>query len=403
MAERELRTVCYTKFMLRSISFRHHGRTIRGELAFPQRGRAPWPAILLVHGRGVDRTFPPILPSLNQACLRDGYATLAIDLSGHGRSSGKYEYHTYSRAKEDVIAAVKYLEHQPRINRFTIGAIGHSFGGTVVLLAKAAGANIKTLILLSPVGDTVSHTKRRYPSSVVREWRRTGAYSWPSARSDKIYTLRYQFYRDLQQIDSLKIAQNVHQPTLVISGDHDTNTPLLEARRLFKYLNEPKDLYVIPGATHNYRNPEHERLAIKKIRLWLKEYLGRRVVRSVILIVRNKNAILALKRSNQVQLYRGKWAIVGGHLPNGAVPLVHAYEELCEETGLRRSDVRLVRLHDIALDKTWVSTSFLFEAKTRKIRLDWEHTDFRWVRIKDFPFAQSYRGIKKQFKAVGVL
>lgn len=94
--------------------------------------------------------------------------------------------------------------------------------------------------------------------------------------------------------------------------------------------------------------------------------------------------VLLLRRSHAVGSYRGRWAAVSGSVDDG--PLDQAYREIQEETGLGRSDVRLVRegrpleVPAPELDTLWVVHPFLFHLQGEpEPTLDWEHTEARWV------------------------
>ncbi|MBI4093089.1 MAG: alpha/beta fold hydrolase [Candidatus Kerfeldbacteria bacterium] len=392
------------------VEIRHHHRTIRGDLQYPKRRAGKLPAIVIVHGRTVDRDYPPLLPRLRRELRGVGFVTLAIDLSGHGQSGGRFENLTYTRAAEDVEAAVRFLTRQPRVNPFSVGGIGHSLGGTAVFLAKHRGAPLKTLVLLAPVGDTAYHRRHRFSTSVVRTWRRKGIMElWYSQRVKRTFALRFSYYADLKRYDTVRMARDIHQPVFIIHGSRDNNVSSIESRHLYHALNEPKRLLVIPGARHNFNERDHQRTVVSAVKQWLREYLAKKVSRSVAVFVMNKELLLIMKRSQLVGYYRGRWGVIGGHLHKGATPLEQAYAELREETGLRRSDLKLirvgktVRIVDSEKGKVWLSTSFLFESKMQRVKLDWEHTAFKWVPVKSFPFKRSYPGIEKQFKALGLL
>ena len=101
----------------------------------------------------------------------------------------------------------------------------------------------------------------------------------------------------------------------------------------------------------------------------------------------NKELILILKRSQKVGTYQGKWAGVSGSIEIGNTPLEQIYTELEEETGLTREDLILIKvgtpleITDPELDFTWKVFPFLFEIKeTGKIKIDWEHTRYKWVK-----------------------
>ncbi len=390
----------------REVTIRHHGRTIRGTLAYPLRRSARVPAVVIVHGRSTHRGFPAWLLRLGTQLRRAGYATLAIDLSGHGASSGRFEDLTYSRAADDVRAAVRFLERQTDINEFAVGAIGHSLGGTAVLLALAHGARLRALVLAAPVGDTQLHRRTQYSTADLRAWRRTGYESWWSERAQRTFRLGYGFYRDLARIDTLRLARDLHQPILLVHGTTDRNVPFAESRRLIAALDEPKALAAVPGANHNFTNRRHERVLRRRAAEWLRTYLAPRETHVVNAFVRHRGRLLVLRRSSLVAHYRGCWAPVGGHLHRGQDPIRHARVELREELGLRPPQLRLVRsarairIRDPHFGTTWVITPTLFESTTDHLRLNWEHDDARWVAPGRFPYRRSYPHIARQLHAL---
>ena len=98
-----------------------------------------------------------------------------------------------------------------------------------------------------------------------------------------------------------------------------------------------------------------------------------------------------MRRSQQVGTYRGRWAAVSGYLEE-AFPLAQAYREIEEETGLARDEVTLLRageplvVEDSEADRRWVVYPFLFEVQPdAEVRVDWEHTEARWVRPEEVP------------------
>jgi len=99
--------------------------------------------------------------------------------------------------------------------------------------------------------------------------------------------------------------------------------------------------------------------------------------------------VLLLRRSQQVGTYRGRWAGVSGYLEEAA-PLAQAYREVEEEAGLTREEVSLLRageplvVLDAEADRRWIVHPFLFEiGPNAEVRVDWEHTETRWVRPEE--------------------
>ncbi|MEE9285842.1 MAG: NUDIX domain-containing protein [Dehalococcoidia bacterium] len=98
-----------------------------------------------------------------------------------------------------------------------------------------------------------------------------------------------------------------------------------------------------------------------------------------------KERVLLLRRSDRVGSFPGRWAGVSGYLEMAAPH--QALTEIREETGLGESDVvlvsrgRPVRAPDPVNDCVWVVHPFLFlVVRPHQVRLDWEHTECRWVR-----------------------
>ena len=132
--------------------------------------------------------------------------------------------------------------------------------------------------------------------------------------------------------------------------------------------------------------------------------------------------VLLLRRSERVGTYRGRWAGVSGYLEAGR-PLEQAYREIEEEVGLGRGDVRLLAqgeplaVPDETIDTRWTVHPFLFEvvtgggepgddagdlkvAPTGSLRLDWEHTEMRWVRPEELPALETVPGLAEALARV---
>lgn len=103
--------------------------------------------------------------------------------------------------------------------------------------------------------------------------------------------------------------------------------------------------------------------------------------------------VLLLRRSQRVSTYRGRWAAVSGYLEVDS-PLEQAQQEIEEEAGLSRQDVRLItageplQVVDESIGVRWTVHPFLFEVtvdrlKPVPLKLDWEHVEWRWVPPQD--------------------
>jgi len=110
----------------------------------------------------------------------------------------------------------------------------------------------------------------------------------------------------------------------------------------------------------------------------------------VTIFVKYKNEILLLKRSDKVRTYRGKWNTIAGYLDEVKPLKEKVWEELREEIGVIEKDILNIKyggsykLKDKKINKIWIVHPVLVELKNKpEIVLDWEHTEYKWIKPKD--------------------
>jgi 8-oxo-dGTP diphosphatase len=93
-----------------------------------------------------------------------------------------------------------------------------------------------------------------------------------------------------------------------------------------------------------------------------------------------------VRRSQRVGSYQARWAAISGFLEEGVTPEEQAYTEIREETGLQKTQVRLLKRgtviehSDEELNRHWLIHPFLFETlEPEAIKLDWEAEEMRWI------------------------
>lgn len=108
----------------------------------------PAAGVVLVHmlGRSKD-DWTAVADRLQQA----GLHVLAVDLRGHGQSSGSAG--ALGIMAGDVRAAVEWLQARPGVRPDRIGLAGASLGANLALLVAAALPSVRALALLSPSLD----------------------------------------------------------------------------------------------------------------------------------------------------------------------------------------------------------------------------------------------------------
>jgi 8-oxo-dGTP diphosphatase len=116
--------------------------------------------------------------------------------------------------------------------------------------------------------------------------------------------------------------------------------------------------------------------------------------------------ILILRRSTSVRTMKKKWGAVSGYLENND-PLRQAIVEINEETGLDNGKIKLVRAGDVlvAIDPENQSTSYiihpyLFQSKSRKIRLSREHDRYKWITMNELWRYDTVPKLKEAYESV---
>jgi dienelactone hydrolase len=111
------------------------------------------PAVILVHMLHKSRRDWDAVASRLAA---DGIGALAVDLRGHGESSGgipEGDNADYSVLVRDVTAARRYLSSRSDVQSSRIGIVGASIGANLAVLEASADPAVASIALLSPSAD----------------------------------------------------------------------------------------------------------------------------------------------------------------------------------------------------------------------------------------------------------
>ncbi|HWP46212.1 MAG TPA: alpha/beta fold hydrolase [Candidatus Limnocylindrales bacterium] len=133
--------------------------------------------LILVHHFGGSRVQ---WDAFTPAFLEKGYAVLAIDLRGHGKSISKGKTVLNAKAPDflqqeagnmvwDIKAAIKWLKTQPQIEGKKIGIIGGDLGANVAFVSAGTFKEIRAAVALSPGIDRLIgvEVKKFNPKSIL--------------------------------------------------------------------------------------------------------------------------------------------------------------------------------------------------------------------------------------------
>ena len=133
------------------ITFPNQTIRIAGTLYHPE-GKAPYPAIVVVHPASGGERTDPFYDHLRSALPEHGIAVLIFDRRGSGASEGDFATADFEDLARDVIAGVEYLQSRSDIHPDRIGLHGTSQGAWIAPIAAARKPDIACIVAVSASG-----------------------------------------------------------------------------------------------------------------------------------------------------------------------------------------------------------------------------------------------------------
>ena len=206
---------------------------------FAASGSRRGPAVVLCHGIWTGRRECLPLALRFQAA---GYNVLCFDFRAHGNSDGRF-ISVGHHETDDVIGAVHYLKQRPEVDPARIGVIGFSMGAAATIQAAARCLDIAAVVADSSYATFVDAAK--YSFRLV-----TRMPHFPMAPL-ALQSAKWIMHLDANQLRPVDVIGRISpRPVLLTHGTLDEIVPVRHAHTLFKAAEEPKELWVVPGAHH---------------------------------------------------------------------------------------------------------------------------------------------------------
>ena len=275
-----------------------------------------YPAVVVTHPFGGVKEQTSGLYA--QRLAEHGFVTLAYDASYQGESGGEPRLmEVPAQRLDDISCAIDFLAQHPRVDPARIGSLGICAGGGYALCHAQTELRVKAVVAVSTfnLGDarregmgTISYDERMKRLKDASEARSREARGEPvrlvavvpdSAASftestPQLYREGYDYYRTsraqhpnspnryvfsslplqmaffpFEQLDTIS-----PRPLLVIAGSKaDT---LFWSQEVRKKAKEPKELFVVDGATHIdlYDRPQFVTPAVAKLTAFFSQHLS---------------------------------------------------------------------------------------------------------------------------------
>ena len=231
------------------------GQQVVGMFHHPA-GRAPAPAVLLIHGFTGNKVEAfRVFVRTARRLAATGIAALRIDCRGCGDSGGEFRQMTVSTETEDVLAALAWLRAHAGVDPGRLGLLGYSMGSLPAVAALADDGALRAAALWSPVA---------HPARLV------AARSYPGwegclEEHDAVYLEAWEVGKglvdELLAIDPLEIARSIRVPVLIVHGDRDESVPVESSdayETVFRESGIRHRKIIVPGALHLYNTPQHQ-------------------------------------------------------------------------------------------------------------------------------------------------
>lgn len=209
------------------------------------------------------------------AAFRDnGYAAVRFDTTNSvGESGGDLVDATLTSSYEDLEDVISWASNQSWYGEPFILA-GHSLGGiSSALFAQKYPEKVKAL---APISTVVSGALTEVSpdfQAIAADWQQQGIREWQSnSQPGVIKRLKWSHVEDRRKYDLLPQADRLTMPVLMIVGELDDVTPLEHQQLLYDKLPGEKELHVIKGSYHTFREQEHLEEVYQLFTAWIKRH-----------------------------------------------------------------------------------------------------------------------------------
>jgi len=212
--------------------------------------------VFVMHGLSGFKEQPHIA-AFAASFKEKGYTVVRFDTTNTlGESDGKYEDATATNYYEDLEDVIAWAQTQAWYDE-PFCLVGHSLGGLCTALYAQKYPN--KVRGLAPISTVVSGklSLETYSKEEMEVWKRTGRRQELSKSTGRIKDLKWTHMEDRLRYDLLPNAHKLAMPVLLIVGDNDPNTPPKHQQLLFDKLPGKKELHIIKGAEHTFRDKSH--------------------------------------------------------------------------------------------------------------------------------------------------
>ncbi len=248
------------------VSFKNsNGKELTGRIELPL-DQSPGHFAVFAHCFTCSKDLKAVR-NITLALSQKGFGVLRFDFTGLGESEGEFADTNFTSNVNDIKAAVDYLREnyiEPSL------LVGHSLGGTAVLMA---GSQLECIKAIATIGapcepEHVLHLI----SSDIEDIKKEGRASVTIA--GRSFNIKDQFIKDLENQGMLKMLGSMrHKSLLIMHSPHDDTVSVENARLIYNAAHHPKSFVSLDGADHLLTDKDDSLYAGDMIACWVQRYL----------------------------------------------------------------------------------------------------------------------------------
>ncbi len=247
-----------------AVTLESNGQKVFAIFHVPKNFQPPFPAVLLCHGFGGNKSGKSrLFVKLSERLAEAGIASLRFDFRGAGDSEGSFQETTIQTLLQDAEAAFHFLSQHAAIDSRRLGLLGRSLGGMIAILTAPQCGGIKALALWAPVFDAKPWFSKT--GQEVKQFEHLGE------------RLHQDFITQFALVDTqaaLEVLDSV--PLLHIQGEQDK---AVEKYHVEQYEKTRKDVapitkfILLEKMDHEFSDPEKQELILKETVAHFLKYL----------------------------------------------------------------------------------------------------------------------------------
>lgn len=195
-----------------------------------------------------------------------GIGVLRFDFTGLGKSEGTFADTNFSNNVCDLIDVSNYLEKEYQAPSLLIG---HSLGGTAVLMAAFDLPKIKGIATIGSPSEP-GHVKKLLN---YNEEKFADSNSYEANIGGRPFQIQKQFINDIESHDLLKNIKTLKKALLIMHSPQDSIVEVSNAGELFQHAFHPKSFVSLDGADHLLSKKEDALYVADVIGAWAGRYI----------------------------------------------------------------------------------------------------------------------------------